>query len=493
MQRGRFCAAVGLGAVLAGCSLAPDYKVPATPSAKEFKEAGIWSKATPEDQLPRGAWWEVFNDPTLDRLEQQLDASNPNLAVALARYDEARADFAEARAGLFPFVGTGYNPTYNRQSNNRPLRGADEPDTYMSNTVDATVSYEIDLWGSVRNTVAAGAAQAEAGSALLANAKLSLESELADSYISLRGLDAQDKVLADTVAAYERAYKMTVDRHNGGIASGLDVGRAETQLEDARAEASQDHGQRALYEHAIASLVGESSSNFSIAPEVVDLKIPNIPVGVPSTLLQRRPDVAAAERQVAAANAGIGVARAAFFPNLTLSGAIGYQNTGNGSLLSAPNLFWTIGPSLAMTLFQGGLRHAQLDLAKAQRNEAAGSYRATVLQAFQDVEDNLGLLNHLANAEAAQSAAVMAASHTEDLALDRYLLGAVNYLEVVVAQTAALEAKQSAIDINTSRLAAAVGLIKAIGGGWTTADMPILAEADSCPHPGGHQEESQCR
>lgn len=471
--------------VLAGCSLAPEYKVPVTPTAAQFKEAGNWTKAMPEDQIPRGAWWKVFNDETLDTLEQQLDASNPNLAVALARYDAARAELAEAQAGLFPTIGTDYNPTRNRQSNNRPLRGANEPDVYTSNTVDATVSYEIDLWGSIRNAVAAGSAQAEAASALLANAKLSLEAELADSYIDLRGLDAQDKVLADTVAAYQRAYKMTVDRHSGGIASGLDVGRALTQLEDARAEASQDRGQRALYEHAIASLIGESSSNFTLAPQIVELSIPNIPVGLPSTLLQRRPDVAAAERQVAAANAEIGVARAAFFPNLTLAGALGLQNTGNGSLLTAPNLFWTIGPNLAMTLFQGGLRHAELDLAKAEKNQATGSYRATVLQAFEDVEDNLGLLNHLANAETAQSAAAAAASHTEDLALDRYRLGAVNYLEVVIAQTEALQAKQSSIDIQTARLTAAVGLIKAIGGGWTRADMPTVAGLD--PGAGGSE------
>jgi len=478
MLRRVFCAAACVIPLVGGCSFAPDYKVPPTPTTAQFKEAGNWTMGTPADQISRGAWWTVFGDSRLNKLEQELDASNPNLAVALARYDEAQAYLAEAQAGLFPTLGTDYDPTRNRQSNNRPLRSADQPDVYTSNTFDATVSYELDLWGSVRNTVAAGAAEAEAGSALLANAKLSLEAQLAESYLELRGLDAQNSVLANTVAAYRRAYKMTVDRHTGGIASGLDVGRAQTQLESARAEASQYVAQRALYEHAIASLVGQSSSSFAIRAAVVDIKIPNVPVGLPSTLLQRRPDIAAAERQVAAANAEIGVARAAFFPNLTLQALAGFQNTGNGSLLTAPNLFWTIGPNLAMTLFEGGLRHAQLDLAKSERNVAAGAYRATVLQAFQDVEDNLALLNHLANAATAQSAAVTAASHTEDLALDRYRLGAVNYLEVVTAQTADLEAKQSAINIDTNRRIAAVRLIKAVGGGWTTADMPVLAGLD---------------
>ena len=471
------CCAV---AMLAGCSLAPDYKVPPTaPTPAQFKEAGNWSRATPEDHLTRGNWWTVFGDETLNGLETELDQSNPNLQVALAHYDEARAFLAEAQASLFPSIGLDFNPTQNQQSLNRPLRSASQPNFYAADTFAGSISYELDLWGSVRNTVAASAAQAEAEAALLASAKLSLEAQLAQAYFNLRGLDAQDAILDDTIKAYARAYRMTEDRHAGGIASGLDVGRAKTQLGDAQAEAAQDQGQRALYEHAIASFTGRPAPDVSIAPAVQETPIPNVPAGVPSTLVERRPDVAAAERGVFAANADIGVARAAFFPNLTLSGLGGFQNTGPlNSLFTSPNLFWTVGPSLAMTVFEGGERRAALRAAKAADSAAAGTYRATVLQAFQDVEDNLALLNHLANAATAQAEAVDAAIRTEDLALARYELGAVDYLQVVTAQTAALEAKQSAATIETNRLVAAVHLIQAIGGGWTRADLPALASAD---------------
>ena len=464
-------------ACLSGCSLAPKYEVPATPAVAQFKEIGSWTKATPQDALPKGAWWTIFDDRILDGLEQKLDSANPDLATALARYDQASAYVAEAESAMYPVVGGVFNPTRNRQSDNRPLRGANQPDVYTADTVGLSLNYELDLWGSVRNAVAAGEAQQQSQAAELAAVRLSLEAKLADSYARLRGLDAQDSLLDDTVGAYQRAYTMTVERHSGGIASGLDVGRAQTQLEDAKAQVSQDRAERALYEHAIASLVGEPASNFAIAPLVTDVKLPNVPTGLASTLLQRRPDVAAAERQVAAANAEIGVARAAFFPTLTLGAAGGFQNTGQPGLLTSPNLFWSIGPALAETLLDGGARQAQLDIAKAEKSEAVGSYRAVVLQAFQDVEDNLALLNHLARAETDQSQAVAAAAHTEDLALARYRLGAVNYLEVVTAQTAALEAKQSDLDIRTRRLEASIRLIKALGGGWSRDDMDRLAAA----------------
>jgi NodT family efflux transporter outer membrane factor (OMF) lipoprotein len=470
-----------VAALLSACSLAPEYEVPTAPTATQFKESGNWTRATPEDALPKGSWWQVFNDQRLDALEQKLDASNPTLATALARYDQARAYLAEAQSGLYPVIGADINPTRDRQSDNRPLRGANQPDVYTADTVGATINYELDLWGSVRNTVASGEAEAQAQAAILAGVRLSLEAKLADAYANLRSLDAQDSLLDDTVASYQRAYTMTMQRHNGGIASGLDVGRAQTQLDDAYAEASQDRAQRALYEHAIASLVGEAASNFSIVPADVQIKLPNVPTGLPSTLLQRRPDIAAAERHVAAANAEIGVARAAFFPTLTLGAAGGFQNTGQPGLLTSPNLFWSVGPNLAMTLFEGGARQAQVDIAKAEKSEAVGNYRTIVLQAFQDVEDNLALLNHLARAESAQSAASDAAQYTETLALARYRLGAVNYLEVVTAQTAALQAKESELSIRLHRLESSIRLVKAVGGGWTTDQLPTFAETKSPP------------
>lgn len=477
------CLVLGAGLLLASCSFAPDYQVPQTVTPAAFKEAGMWVKAAPGDSLPRGAWWTIYADPILDDLENRLEQGNPALDSAAQRYDEARAYVAEAEAGMFPTIGTSWNPTYNRQSNNRPLRGANEPDIYNSDTLGGSVNYEVDLWGAVRNSVAARKAQAESVAALLAAAHLSLETDLADDYATLRGLDAQLQLLNDTVAAYQKAYDLIVLRHSGGVASGLDLGRAATQLDDARAQVSTVAAQRALFEHAIATLAGEPASNFSLAPEPARMKVPNVPVGLPSTLLERRPDVAAAERSVAVANAEIGVARAAFYPNITLAGVLGVQNTGGPGLLSAPNLFWSVGPNIAMTLFEGGLRHAQLDIAKAEKNVAADAYRAEVLQAFQDVEDNLALLDHLAQASADQSSAVAAARRTEDLALARYRLGAVNYLEVVTAQTAALEAQQTALDLDTHRVEASIRLIKAVGGGWTTADLPHLASNDAAIDP----------
>ena len=463
------CLVAGL---LAGCSFAPRYVLPPVAAPTAFKEIGPWTQATPEDQIARGAWWRLYGDTQLDSLEARIESDNPTLAEAAARYDQARALAREAQAGLYPTIGLGADLTHDQQSNNRPLRGSNEPDVYDANTVDGAFGYELDLWGKIRNLTAAAKAEAQASSADVESVRLSLEAELADDYVRLRGLDRQSALLAEDVDDFSRALALTNARHEGGVASGLDVSRAQNQVDAVRARVSETAAQRALLEHAIASLTGTPASSFSITPEQADLTLPNVPAGLPSTLVQRRPDVAAAERRAAAANAEIGVAKAAFFPDIGLQALGGFQNAGGNSLISAPNAIWTLGPAMAVTLFDGGFRNARLRQVKAFFNEASEAYRAQVLRAFQDVEDSLALLNHLAVETTDEDAALTAARRTEALALTRYRQGAVNYLEVVTAQSTRLDAEQASNNLRTRQLEASLELIRALGGGWTTADLP---------------------
>ena len=461
---------------LAGCSLAPAYHVPPTPIAAHYQAVGPWVSAQPADRLSRTGWWKIYHDPQLDDLEQRLLANNTDLAAAYAHYRQAQAFVDEVSSDLFPHVSVNAVPQRDRQSDTRPLR-AGGPDYYNSATLGGEVDYDLDLWGRVRDTVAAGKDEAQAAQADLASVQLSLQIQLADSYIRLRGLDQQTQLLTDTVAAYARALELTQTLHGGGIVSGLDVSRAKTQLSATKSQLSQNVAQRALIEHAIAELIGASASEFSLPPKTASIALPVIPVGVPSTLLQRRPDIAAAERRVAEANAQIGVARAAWFPSITLSLQGGFQSAAYAGLISAPNIFWAIGPQLVQYVFDGGLRRAKLASARAATDEAGARYRGVVLSAFQQIEDNLSLLQDLGTALDQQRDAVDSAQHALDLALARYRQGAVGYLDVVQAQTAALDAQRGVLDLQTRLLSANVQLVKALGGGWSSEELAVAAHA----------------
>jgi outer membrane protein, multidrug efflux system len=473
-----------LSAVLAGCSLAPAYAPPAMEAPVSYKEIGPWTPAAPADAESRGDWWTIYGDTTLDGLEAQIEKANPDLALALARYDEARALAAEASAGLYPQVGASGAATRNRQSEDRPLR-VGGPNQYTDETAGLSASYELDLWGRVRNLVAAGKANAQASGADLASVRLSLEAQLADAYLNLRGLDAQAELLANTTDAYAHALKLTQAEHDGGAVAGLDVARAQTQLRLARAQQVDVAAQRAILEHEIASLVGVPASRFSIAPVTPLTEPPHVPVSAASVLLQRRPDIAAAERRAFAANAGIGVARAAFYPTISLDASGGLESAGGVNLLSLGNSWWALGPAAAMTIFDGGRRKAQLRAARDQFDEASATYRSTVLAAFQQVEDNLALCNKLADEAQEQEAAVDAAKRTEDLAMIQYRMGAVTYLDVVTAQEADLGAERGALTIATRRLQASVDLVRALGGGWSDTAVMGSARPPASPASAG--------
>ncbi|WP_158880551.1 efflux transporter outer membrane subunit [Rhodanobacter sp. L36] len=468
----RISLALAIGLVLTGCSLAPAYKVPTVPVAASYQETGPWKQAQPADQLPRDQWWQLYHDARLDELQQKLLTSNADLAAALAHYRQAQAFEQETRSDLFPTISLNANGQRDRQSDTKPLRGpltgpSESPANYNSYTAGAEIDYELDLWGRIRNAVTAGRGETLASAADLASAQLSLQAQLADNYIVLRGTDQELALLKQSIDAYQRALQLTQTRHSGGIASGLDVARAQTQLSSAKSLWSQSMAQRALTEHAIAVLVGESPDQFKLDVQTAPIGLPQVPANVPSALLQRRPDIAAAERRTAEANARIGVARAAYFPSLSLSAQGGFQSAEYAGLLTAPNHFWAIGPMLFETLFDGGLRKAGVEAAKAATDEAGARYRGVVLNAFAQVEDNLAQLDHVGVALNDQKDAADAAQHSLDLSMDRYKQGAVDYLDVVQAQTAALDAQRSLLDLSTRQLRASVQLIRALGGGWS--------------------------
>jgi NodT family efflux transporter outer membrane factor (OMF) lipoprotein len=452
--------------LLGGCSLAPPLKTPDVPTAEAYKEIGPWTQAQPADRLPRDSWWTLYDSAELDELQKRLIAGNPTLAAALADYAQARALSDQARAGLFATLGLSAGVERDRESINAPLRGPTTPTYYNANSVGGNVGYELDLWGQIHNEVAAGEANAAAAAADLENARLSLIAQLVDDYIQLRSLDRDSEILDETVTAYTRALKLTEQRHDAGIAPGLDVSQAQTQLNAARSQVAQTLAQRALMEHAIAALLGVSASTFSIQPQIVAIKLPQIPSGVPTTLLQRRPDIAGAQRRMIAANANIGVARAAYFPTLTLGAQGGFQSTAYSNWLSAPSTFWAVGPNALLSVFDGGLRRAQVAQARAAFDASAANYRSIVVGAFQQVEDSLATLNHYHDAAVEEKAAVDAAQRTLNLALALYQQGATDYLTVVTSQTALLQTQLEALNLDTLQLSASVDLIRALGGGW---------------------------
>ncbi len=468
--------------IVTGCSVGPKYHVPSTPAPAAYKEAspdtykeiGNWKPAQPSDAKLRGDWWTLFGDSDLNTLEQQIEVSNQNLKIIKARFDQARASVRFSRAGLFPTVSVGPDITSNRLSSNVVLTNQAGQSGYGDFFLPVEFNWELDIWGRIRHQIESARAEAQATDADLEGVRLSLHAELAYDYFELRSLDAEQKLLDDTVVAYRRALDLTQHRFQGGAASGAEVAQAQTQLETTIAQ-DQDLGvRRAQYEHAVAVLIGKPPAEFALAPKPQTAQPPQIPVGVPSQLLERRPDIAAAERRVDEANAEIGIARAAYYPTVTLSAAAGFESGGFTNWLAWPSRFWAVGPSLLETVFDAGRRRATNQSAQANYDATVAAYRQSTLDAFQQVEDNLAALRILSQETETQRAAVTAAERSLQLSMNRYTGGLVTYLEVVTAQSAALANERTEVDILRRRMDATVLLVKALGGGWDRAQIPAL-------------------
>lgn len=460
---------------LAGCAVGPDYHRPSAPTASAYKETPAgWKVAEPADRADRGHWWSIYDDARLDALMQQLDASNQTIAQYAAAYRQARALVAEARAAYFPTLGLSASASRSGQQFSRSgATGSTGAGSSIGNTFNASLdaSWEPDLWGKVSRTVAAQKAGQEGAAADLANARLSAQATLAQTYFQLRALDATQQLLNDTVSAYAQALKLTQNQYAQGVVARSDVIQAQTQLQSAQANAIDNGVARAQDEHAIAVLVGQSASTFSIPPIPLAAEPPSVPIDVPSALLERRPDIAAAERRTAAANEQIGIAIAAYFPSLTLSAQGGYENSVLSKLFTLPSRFWSVGPSLAATLFDAGLRHAQTEAARAAYDQQAAVYRQTVLGAFQEVEDDLASQRILAQEVVVQRQAVDSAKQALAIVTNEYKAGTVAYVSVLTAQTTAFTAEQKLSALAGQRMVSSVGLVKALGGGWNAAQM----------------------
>jgi NodT family efflux transporter outer membrane factor (OMF) lipoprotein len=462
---------------LTGCVVGPKYHQPAVPAPPAYKEVGDWKPAQPNDQNLGGTWWTIFQDPQLDALELQVNVSNQNLKAAAAQYQEARAVLRYYRADYYPTVTAAPSATRTRVSANRPppnsiFNGITENDFVLP----FDVSYQADVWGRVRKNVESYREQAQASAADLATVNLSMHADLAVDYFQARSLDAEEQLLNSTVTQYEQALELTQNRYDGGIASEVEVEQAKTILQTTRAEAIDVGVSRAQFEHAVAILIGKPPAEFSLPPLPLTAPPPHVPIGVPSDLLERRPDIAAAERLVASANAQIGVAKSAYYPLVNLSASGGFESSSITTLLNGPSGLWSIGLSAVVTVFDVGRRRALTDQARAAYDSQVANYRQSVLDGFQQVEDNLAAVRILENEAKVQDEAVAAAQRSLDLSITRYKGGVTSYLEVITAQNAALADEVTAVNILGRRMANTVLLIQSLGGGWDRQSLPARPE-----------------
>ncbi|MBV9482561.1 MAG: efflux transporter outer membrane subunit [Acidobacteria bacterium] len=459
---------------LAGCAVGPHYSPPTVPVPPAYKEGPEGTKAAePQDQLARGKWWEVYRDPKLNSLEEKITVSNQNLKAALAQFEQARALVRVNRADLYPTLTAGAAGSRNHLSRNRAAATTLSRTNFSDLQMPTLgVSYEPDLFGRVRHTIESARASGQASAGDVENVSLSLHAELAAEYFQLRSLDAEEELLKSSVAIFAKALELTENRYHGGVSSAVDVAQAETELETTRAQATEIEVARAQFEDSIALLVGQPASSFSIPNSPLAETPPVIPPGLPSELLERRPDIAAAERRVAAANEQVGVAHAAYFPSLSLSGSAGFESASLTNLLSAPSGFFALGASALVTALDVGRRRGVSEEARAIYQQSAANYRQTILNAFREVEDNLAALRILAQEAETQQAAVAAAEHSLQLSTSRYKGGVASYLEVTTAQAIALSDERVAVEIRGRRMSASVRLIQSLGGGWNRSQLP---------------------
>ena len=485
-------AAAGMLIFFTGCSVGPDYVRPPAETPLAYKENAGWKVAQPRDELPRGKWWEIYNDPQLNALEEQVDISNQNIVAAEANFRQALALIRVAGAAYFPTVTGGpswsrFKRSENLGSSNRNLAGASgtgatagtistAPGATLSDyLLNFSASWELDIWGKVRRSVESSQASAQASAATIEVVRLSAQATLAQSYFLLRASDEQKRLLDDMTLAFKKIFDRTMNRYNSGVASRNDVALAESQLKTTQAQAVDLGVQRAQLEHAIAILMGKPPATFAIAPAPVVLKVPAIPASVPSELLERRPDVAAAERNMAAANAQIGVAIAAYYPTITLSATTGFEAATAPLWFTWPSRFWSLGAAAAQTIFQGGGLVAQTDAARAAYDATVATYRQTVLTGFQEVEDNLAALRILEEEAKVQGEAVKAARLSLTLSNNQYMAGTISTLDLLLVVTNARNIERTAVTILGNRMSASALLIKALGGGWKSSDLPDVS------------------